>query len=500
MHHQQKHNPFTTPAGLPKQYSTAQVLNARVRHTSSSGGSGVGRSSIGGVYDAAADSLAAATAALLQGPAARRGSDGNHQGQQQQQQQQQHASVTVSAATASMPPCLDLGSLALTASPAGCGAAAGSQVVVLLTNGSSNGAYPLAACSSVISVPDASGYGTAVAAADSCNGSSCLQALVTEKVEGLLEGTRSVPFELVLSPRSKFLIASTAPRGSSAGGGDGSTSAAAAAAAQPMAIDVASPLGQHLLQLLMETGRVSENGTQGASGIPTTALTLSLAQWQWLQQQYQQQQQREGEEEQGAMQVRTSPPPQPPQPAAAAVPEAPVAAACAATAEMAFGLPSIQSSSVVDAVAQLLSGSDCSTSESAFTTPAAAVAAVAAACEAAVPAALAAASGGSSAAASPGRARPESSGPASPEQQQQQLVVTAFARSSDGGRDSSNASGSADDSQASPQQQQQQQAADGGDLAAELAALLQSAGSMSPEEKADAVARTFAKTISRLNM
>jgi hypothetical protein len=56
-----------------------------------------------------------------------------------------------------------------------------------------------------------------------------------------------------------------------------------------------------------------------------------------------------------------------------------------------------------------------------------------------------------------------------------------------------------------PSPQQQQQGAEGdadgcGDLAAELAALLKSAGSMSPEEKADRLARTFSKTISRLNM
>jgi hypothetical protein len=98
------------------------------------------------------------------------------------------------------------------------------------------------------------------------------------------------------------------------------------------------------------------------------------------------------------------------------------------------------------------------------------------------------------------------------QQQQQQLVVTAFPSSS-GGSSSNSDSGCQTAAAGTPawqpdicpspqqqQQQQQQQQADEGDLAAELAALLQSAGSMSPEEKAGAVARTFAKTISRLNM
>jgi hypothetical protein len=91
-------------------------------------------------------------------------------------------------------------------------------------------------------------------------------------------------------------------------------------------------------------------------------------------------------------------------------------------------------------------------------------------------------------------------------------VVTAFSRSSGGSSSSSSDSGCQGAAAGTPswqpeagsvsqqQQQQQQQQADEGDLAAELAALLQSAGSMSPEEKAGAVARTFAKTISRLNM
>jgi hypothetical protein len=473
LHHQQL-NPFATPAGLQKQYSTTQVLNAHARHSSS----GSDRFSAGGAYNAAAESLAAATAALLMG-----GSDAAAaaaallEGRKDTDGGTAAPAYQCSTEPPSGPLRIAVASLVPAAGPGTVAAADEDRVVVMLTNSSSSSSsngglqtfQTLAACSSVISVPDVTAYGTAAAAAESCNGSS--QSMVSEKAEVLLEGTRSVPFELVLSPRSKFLIANTCSRSSSGGG-----------ASAPMCIDVASPLGQHLLQLLLETGRMSDGGSQ--SGIvPTTALTLSRTQWQWLQQQYQEQEQQQ--EQQQMMHPCPSD-----------------TAAAAAAAEPALGIPMVHSSCTVDAVTQLLSGAAAGDSRRAssgngFTTSAAAVAAVAAACEVS--------------ACTPVWSTPKGSRDSlndSQQQQQQQLVVTAFPSSS-GGSSSNSDSGCQTaaagtpawqpDIRPSPQQQQQQQA-DEGDLAAELAALLQSAGSMSPEEKAGAVARTFAKTISRLNM
>ena len=451
MHGQQQQSPFTAPAGtLAKQYSTAQLLNARARHSSAGGG-----------YPVSAHAF------------------------EEQQQQQAGSAVATLAGHAE------------------------SQVVVLLTSegaditsqdaqssASANGA--LAACSSVISVPDAATGAAAAAAAESCNG--CPRAMVTQKVEVLLEGTRSVPFELVLSPRSKGLLALTYGRGRSTSGGSPG----------PTCVDIATPLGQHLMQLL-SSGRASQ-GEGGAAGKGPLAVTLSVAQWQQLQQQHEQQQQ-----------------------VATAVPLSPV------------GVPVLSGGSpAVDAVAQLLSSpadrhsssggsirsNNSSTGGAPSRAPTAAIATGGSAASAASVNGPSMQPGSNErlimqllrpCAASPFLLRSNAGTPVwgtpsssrvglSTLQQQQQLASAPISSNPCDSTTSCAASGPAaaagaavvSDTAASaagtPQQQLQQQSDEAVDLAAELVVLLQSAGSMSPEEKADRVARTFAKTISRLNM
>jgi hypothetical protein len=333
------------------------------------------------------------------------------------------------------------------------------QILVMLTNDSpatdtcttsSNGqnCQGLAACSSVISVPDASA-GAAAVGGESCNGTGCVHALVTQKVEVLLEGTQSVPFELILSPRSKFLLASNPP----------GSSCTPAAPAGPTTVDMDSPLGQHLLQLL-KAGQVA-GGAQGEGATPAV-ITLTTSQWQELQQQ----QQRGG-----------------------LVPAAAAAAAPVVDAAVPSSCPAVAS------VAKALEGSADD------------------ACD--MPQLLGGTSG------SPAWGKPTScchpmATAQQQLQQQQHSPAEQEAPNTGTSRDTTSpmSSTSPDRAEAtalaaaagdsSPQQQQQQEAdgdADGcGDLAAELAALLKSAGSMSPEEKADRLARTFSKTISRLNM
>jgi hypothetical protein len=271
-------------------------------------------------------------------------------------------------------------------------------------------------------------------------------------------------------------------------------------------VDIATPLGQHLMQLL-SSGRTSE-GEGGAAGKGPLAVMLSVAQWQQLQQQHEQQQQ----------QVAT------------AVPLSPV------------GVPVLSGGSpAVDAVAQLLSSpadrhssSGCSirsNNSSAGGAPSHAPTATTTGASTASAASVNEPSmqPGSNerlimqllrpCAASPFLFRSNAGTPVwgtpsssrvglSTLQQQQQLASAPISSNPCDSTTSYPASDPAATtaiadtaaSAAGTPQQQQQQSDEAVDLAAELVSLLQSAGSMSPEEKADRVARTFAKTISRLNM
>jgi hypothetical protein len=105
--------------------------------------------------------------------------------------------------------------------------------------------------SSVVSLPDCTAAGGGRGASESCNGG--IQQQSAAKVEGMLEQTRSVPFELVLSPR-----------GSTAGN---------------MCIDARSALGQQLLAMLASGGQqqLQQHPSAGAAG-PTQLLIDSLLQ------------------------------------------------------------------------------------------------------------------------------------------------------------------------------------------------------------------------------
>jgi len=505
--HSQLH-PFATMGSLLSQYSNAQLLNARMQHSLTGDGSGL--SINGGPHGLIGDPLPKAT-----GDEACSSSSG----------------AVAAVAVQPGPGLSDKHVLLLVKDPAASSTRESIQGV-----GQGESSQALAACSSILSLPDAAA-GAAAVARDSCNG--CPQAQTVEKVEVLLEGTRSVPFELVLSPRSKYLIASSTAGGCGTG---------------PTSIDVNSPLGQHLLQLVL-AGRLSEGASGQGAAQP---FSLSLTQWQQLQQQ----------QERQAVQCAAEP-----------------AVVMATPAGPSVGVPVGHSSSAaVDAVTQVLAGPGCSPEVPSASAGAAAGAAPccsspsgAQAAPAAAPAPVQLGASGQlvlsllrPSAASPRLADSNAGTPvwgspsssrhqlATPQQQQQVPAAAAAAAAAsssaatgsfgsfvvaptaspgqDLDRPSLSATGAvaAALGAASPHQQQQQQpqqqqpqqqqlvlspspfqqqerqslprqqqpVSDGGagDLAAELVALLQSAGSMSPEEKADRVARTFAKTISRLNM